>query len=104
MKAVVYDRFGPPNVLEVRDVPRPTPGDDEVLVRIHATTVTTAEADMRRGRPLWGRVALGFLRPHRRMRTLGTELAGVVASVGKNVTRFRVGDEVFGRVPPQRPD
>ena len=48
--------------------------------------------------------ALGFLRPRRRMRTLGTELAGVVASVGKNVTRFRVGDEVFGRVPPQRPD
>ena len=51
---------------------------------------------MRRGRPLWGRVVLGFLRPRRRMRTLGTELAGVVESVGRNVTRFRVGDEVFG--------
>jgi NADPH:quinone reductase-like Zn-dependent oxidoreductase len=96
MKAVVYDRFGPPDVLEVRDVPIPTPGDDEVLVRIHATTVTAAEAAMRRGRPWWGRVVLGFLRPRRRMRTLGTELAGVVASVGRNVTRFRVGDEVFG--------
>ncbi len=96
MKAVVYERFGPPDVLEVRDVPTPTPGDDEVLVRICATTVTAAEADMRRGRPWWGRVVLGFLRPRRRMRTLGTELAGVVASVGKNVTRFRVGDEVFG--------
>jgi len=96
MKAVVYDRFGPPDVLEVRGVPTPTPGDDEVLVRIRATTVTAAEADMRRGRPLWGRIVLGFLRPRRRMRTLGTELAGTVASLGKNVTRFRVGDEVFG--------
>jgi NADPH:quinone reductase-like Zn-dependent oxidoreductase len=96
MKAVVYDHFGPPEVLELRDVPTPTPGDDEVLVRIRATTVTAAEADMRRGRPLWGRVVLGFLRPRRRMRTLGTELAGTVASLGKNVTRFRVGDEVFG--------
>jgi NADPH:quinone reductase-like Zn-dependent oxidoreductase len=96
MKAAVYDRFGPPEVLELRDLPAPWPGDDEVLVRVRATTVTAAEAAMRRGRPIWGRVVLGFVRPRRRMRILGTELAGVVESVGKNVTWFRVGDEVFG--------
>lgn len=96
MKAVVFDRFGPPHVLELRDVPTPRPDDDEVLIQIRATTVTAAEADMRRGRPLWGRVIIGFVRPRRRMRVLGTELAGVIESVGRNVTRFRVGDEVFG--------
>ena len=96
MKAVVYDRFGPPDVLHLRDLPTPRPDDDEVLIRIRATTVTAAEADMRRGRPLWGRVIIGFVRPRRRMRVLGTELAGVIESVGNDVTRFRPGDEVFG--------
>ena len=96
MKAVVYTRFGPPEVLAVEEVAKPTPRADEVLVRVHATTVTSAEAAMRRGEPLWGRVILGFFRPRKRMRTLGTELAGVIESVGESVTRFRPGDEVFG--------
>ena len=96
MKAVVYTRFGPPEVLTIEDVAKPTPKADEVLVRVHATTVTSAEAAMRRGEPLWGRVILGFFRPRKRMRTLGTELAGVIESVGESVTRFRPGDEVFG--------
>jgi NADPH:quinone reductase-like Zn-dependent oxidoreductase len=96
MKAVVYDRFGPPDVLQLRDLPAPRPDDDEVIIRVRATTVTAAEAAMRQGRPLWGRVVLGLVRPRRRMRVLGTELAGVIESVGKDVTRFRVGDEVFG--------
>jgi len=96
MRAVVYERFGPPEVLQLREIPAPKPRDDELLIKIHATTVTAAEADLRRGRPLWGRVIAGFLRPRRRMRVLGTELAGVIDSVGSNVTRFQVGDEVFG--------
>lgn len=74
----------------------PTPKPDEVLIRIQATTVTSAETGMRQGRPLWGRVILGVTRPRRAMRTLGIELAGTVAAAGRDVTRFRPGDEVFG--------
>jgi NADPH:quinone reductase-like Zn-dependent oxidoreductase len=74
MRAVVYTRFGAPEVLRLVEVPTPIPKPDEVLVRIHAATVTSAESGMRQGRPLWGRVVLGFTRPRRRMRTLGTEL------------------------------
>lgn len=96
MKAAVYTRFGPPEVLALRQVPKPTPRAQEVLIRVRATTVTSAECAMRRGEPLWGRVILGFLRPRRRMRTLGLELAGEVAEIGAEVTRFQVGDEVFG--------
>lgn len=96
MRAAVYDRFGPPEVLRVVDVPRPVPAPHQVLVRIHATTVTAAESAMRRGRPLWGRVIIGVLRPRRSMRTLGIELAGVVEEIGAAVMRFRPGDEVFG--------
>ena len=96
MRAAVYTRFGPPEVLELRDIPKPAPAHDEVLVRVHATTVTSAEAAMRRGEPLWGRVVIGVFRPRRRMRVLGIELAGVIESVGAAVTRFAPGDEVFG--------
>lgn len=96
MRAVVYDRFGPPEVLRIEDVPKPVPGDDEVLIRVRASTVTSAECLMRAGRPLWGRVVLGFRRPRRMMRGLGLELAGEVESVGSGVRRFRPGDEVFG--------
>jgi NADPH:quinone reductase-like Zn-dependent oxidoreductase len=96
MRAVVYDRFGSADVLRVEEVEKPVPGDDEVLIRVHASTVTSAECQMRTGRPLWGRVLLGFRRPRRRMRRMGLELAGEVESVGGNVRRFRPGDEVFG--------
>lgn len=96
MKTVVFTRFGPPDVLTVCETETPSPRDDEVLVRIHATTVTAAEAAMRRGRPLWGRVVLGVVRPRKRMQTLGIELAGEITAIGKHVSRFRVGDEVFG--------
>ncbi|MGI9657566.1 MAG: NAD(P)-dependent alcohol dehydrogenase, partial [Gaiellaceae bacterium] len=81
------------NLVE-RDAPTPRP--NQVRVRIHATTVTTAEAKMRRGEPLWGRSVIGFSKPRKRYQTLGTELAGVVDAVGREVKRFREGDEVFG--------
>jgi len=96
MKAVVYERFGAPEVLQLREVEKPIPKPGEVLIKIHATTVTSAEAAMRRGEPLWGRVIIGFFRPRKRMRTLGTELAGEIEAVGAGVTRFVPGDRVYG--------
>jgi NADPH2:quinone reductase len=96
MKTVVHNRFGSPDVLEVQDVPKPVPRDGEVLIKVHATTVTTADCKMRRGEPLWGRVVIGLLRPRRRFRTLGLELAGEVESIGADVRRFAPGDQVFG--------
>lgn len=96
MRAVVHRRFGPPEVLELTERPVPTPKPNQVRIRIRATTVTAAEAAMRRGEPLWGRALIGFTRPRRRFRTLGNELAGVIDAVGRDVTRFREGDEVYG--------
>ena len=82
---MVYTRFGGPEVLHVVEAPVPSPKHDEVLIRVHATTVTSAETGMRQGRPLWGRVIIGFTGPRRRMRTLGIELAGTVSAVGRDV-------------------
>ena len=96
MKAIIHTRFGGPEVLELAQVPKPTPKDGEVLVKVHATTVTTAECKMRRGEPLWGRLILGLRRPRRKLRTLGLELAGEIEAVGKDVHRFQPGDQVFG--------
>ena len=101
MKAVVYDRYGPPDVLRLEEVERPVPKEDEVLVRIHATTVTradcaTREANRRSGPALMliSRLISGLRRP--RQRILGTELAGEVVAVGAAVSEFAVGDHVFG--------
>jgi NADPH:quinone reductase-like Zn-dependent oxidoreductase len=96
MKAVVFRRFGPPEVLGLEEVQTPAPGDSDVLIRVRATTVTAAECDMRRGRPLWGRVILGFRRPRQRFRVLGIEVAGEIVAVGSGVHRFGVGEAVFG--------
>lgn len=96
MKAVVFAEYGSPEVLTLDDVAQPTPRDGEVLVRVHATTVTTAECLMRQGRPRWGRIIIGLRRPRKRIRTLGLELAGEVEAVGPGVRRFKPGDQVFG--------
>lgn len=96
MKAIVFERYGPPEVLQVRDVDTPTPRDNEVRIAVHATTVTAAEGMMRRGDTFMSRVVLGFRRPRRKYRILGIELAGEVESTGRNVKRFRKGDQVFG--------
>jgi NADPH:quinone reductase-like Zn-dependent oxidoreductase len=94
MQAVVATQYGGPEVLQVKQLPKPTPQDDEVLIRIRATSVTAAHTAMRTGRPLFGRLFLGLTKP--KMSVPGTDLAGEVVAVGKNVTRFSVGDQVFG--------
>ena len=95
MKAAVYRRYGPPEVVRIEDVPKPVPKDDEVLVRIHATTVAAADWRLRRAAPVLIRLMNGLWRPTKTL-TLGMEFAGTVEAVGRTVTRFRAGDEVFG--------
>ncbi len=94
MRAVVHDRYGPPEVLRIDDVERPVPKDDEVLVRVLATTVNRSDCGYRAADPFFSRVFTGVRRPKQRI--TGTELAGVVEAVGTTVTEFRAGDEVFG--------
>lgn len=94
MRAVVFDHYGPPEVLRVEDVERPVPKDDEVLVQVHATTVNRTDCGWRKAEPFFARAFTGLLRP--KHRTPGMEFAGVVEAVGSAVTELAVGDEVFG--------
>jgi NADPH:quinone reductase-like Zn-dependent oxidoreductase len=97
MRAVVFDRYGPPDVLRVENVARPVPKDDEVLIKIHAATVSRTDTGLRGADLFLSRLATGLLRPKRRI--LGSDLAGEVESVGAAVTEFEVGDRVFGINP-----
>ena len=94
MKALVHNRYGPPEVLHVEEVETPVPAEDEVLVRVQATTVTQTDCHMRRAQPFIWRFMLGLRRPRRRV--LGLEFAGVVEAVGSEVTVLAAGDRVFG--------
>jgi NADPH:quinone reductase-like Zn-dependent oxidoreductase len=94
VKAVVHDRYGPPEVLRLEDVERPVPKDDEVLVRIHATSVTRTDCGLRAAKPFFIRYFTGLRRP--RQKILGMELAGEVDAAGAAVTEFATGDHVFG--------
>jgi NADPH:quinone reductase-like Zn-dependent oxidoreductase len=94
MRAVVHDRYGPPEVLRLAEVERPVPEDDEVLVRVHATSVNRTDCHIRQANPFMWRFFAGLRRPRRKI--LGSELAGEVAEVGAAVTEFKVGDHVFG--------
>jgi NADPH:quinone reductase-like Zn-dependent oxidoreductase len=94
MRAVVHDRYGPPEVLRLEEVERPVPKEDEVLVRIDATTVNRTDCGWRGAKPFLTRYFTGLRRPKRRI--LGSELAGEVEAIGSDVTEFKVGDHVFG--------
>jgi len=94
MRAVVYDRYGPPDVLRLEDVDRPAPDDDQLLVRIHATTVNRTDCGFRSAEFFVTRFFTGVLRPKQRIP--GMEFAGVVEAIGGAVTGFQVGDRVFG--------
>jgi NADPH:quinone reductase-like Zn-dependent oxidoreductase len=94
MRAISQDRYGPPEILELREVPEPAIGDDDVLVRVVAAGVDAGVWHLLTGRPSAVRLALGLRRPRDTVR--GSDLAGVVERVGAHVTRLRPGDEVFG--------
>lgn len=96
MKAAVYSRFGPPEVIQILTVARPEPKDHEIRLRIFATTVTSACGMMRRGDTLMARLVLGLFGPRRRFQIAGIEFAGTIDSVGRTAQPWRVGDRVFG--------
>jgi NADPH:quinone reductase-like Zn-dependent oxidoreductase len=98
VKAIVYSRFGSPDVLELKEIAKPTPNDDEVLIKVHATTVTAKDWRARtrnvpKGFGLVSGLVFGIRKP--RQPILGSELSGVIESVGKAVSKFKVGDQIF---------
>jgi NADPH:quinone reductase-like Zn-dependent oxidoreductase len=94
MKAITYKMYGTPKVLTLQDIEKPNPKPHEVLIKVHATTVTSADIMMRKGEPVIGRLYLGLKKPKRTI--LGFEFAGEIVALGQDVSLFKVGDKVFG--------
>ena len=95
MTAIVYTKYGSPAVLELKEVDKPSPKDNEVLVKVHAASVNPLDWHFLRGEPFFMRLmGAGLLKPNNKI--LGADVAGQVEAVGKNVTEFQTGDEVFG--------
>ncbi len=95
MRAIIYREYGPPNVLEPIEVEKPAPAPNEVLIKVFATTVTTADCMMRRGDTLLSRILLGPFKPMRRFQILGTEFSGKIEAAGDKVKKFKPGDDVY---------
>ena len=94
MKAIVYEKYGPPDVLQLKEVEKPTPKDDEVLIKVHAASANPADWHLLRATPFFARLAVGLLKP--KYKILGCDIAGRADAVGRNVKQFHPGDEVFG--------
>jgi len=94
MKAIVYEKYGPPSVLELKEIEKPTPRDNEVLVKVHAASVNDWDWGLLRGKPFMNRLFFGLLKPKNKI--LGGEVAGQVEAVGRNVKQFQPRDEVYG--------
>ncbi len=94
MKAIVCTKYGPPDVLKLEEIQKPTPGDDEILVEVHAATVNYSNLILVRGKPFLARLGFGLLKP--KLKIPGSDIAGRVEAVGRNAKQLRPGDEVFG--------
>jgi len=99
LKAAIYTTYGPPEVIKIKEIEKPIPKSNEMLVKIHAATVTSGDVRLRASdfpTLLWlpARIVLGLFKPKKEI--LGHELSGVVEEIGKDVTKFKVGDEIFG--------
>lgn len=96
MKAAIYEQYGPPEVIEIKEMVKPIPKHDEVLIRIHSTTATPPDCLMRSGSSPVGRVLLGIAKPGKKYQTPGIEFSGEIEAIGKEVRRFKPGDQVYG--------
>ncbi len=96
MKAIVFTQYGSPDVLELKEVPKPAPKDSELLIRVHASSVNSWDWEYLNGTPFINRFMFGLLKPKRGKQRLGADIAGTVEATGRHVTRFQPGDEVFG--------
>lgn len=101
MRAAVHERYGPPLVMRIAEVPQPEPGPRDLLVKVHASTMNRSDCGFRAAKPFIVRPFSGLLRP--RHPVSGTEFSGVVAAIGREVTEFAEGDAVFGRLQDERP-